>query len=358
MKKQIILLSVMLLLGAAGFSQSVADAVRAFDMAVFNSSGTRADTAVGFINYGDTGTCGSVAPWIQAEIKKAAASTRRISVVDSAATVPEAKTVVATRGAYGQLSSAKKSGTRAFVLSGTYYENGENLELFLSLYTDDGRLFASETALIPLSEIRRRKLTLYPENLARAEQINEDFATTESEQKQESSTSAPSRLAKTSANTSRKSAKAADGASKKSSFLITAAMLDEDDNLVDILHPNDIVRFMISTQKDAYIALLCIDANGDKNWLPVQNNFIRAGEVKVLPDIAGHVYKVVDGVYGAEQILVYASTSPAGLPEQDSGGTYQRGDIQQISRGIMAVKQQSAEEYETNVYKITYTVMN
>ncbi|MDE6706147.1 MAG: hypothetical protein K2J81_09635, partial [Treponemataceae bacterium] len=63
MKKQLILLSVMLSLGAAGFSQSVADAMRAFDAAVLNSSGTRADTAVGFINYGDTGTCGSVAPW-------------------------------------------------------------------------------------------------------------------------------------------------------------------------------------------------------------------------------------------------------------------------------------------------------
>ena len=348
MKKQLILLSVMLSLGAAGFSQSVADAVRAFDAAVLNSSGTRADTAVGFINYGDTGTCGSVAPWIQAEIKKAAASTRRISVVESSATVPETKTVVATRGAYGPLSSAKKTGARSFVLSGTYYENGENLELFLSLYTDDGRLFASETALIPLSEIRRRKLTLYPENLSSAEQINEDFASAESEQKQEysASVSAPS-----------KSAKADDSASKKSSFLITAAMLDEHNNLVDILHPNDIVRFMISTQKDAYIALLCIDANGDKNWLPVRDNFIRAGEVKVFPDIAGQVYKVVDGVYGAEQILVYASTSPAGLPAQDSGGTYNRGDIQQTSRSIMAVKQQSTEQYETNIFKITYTVM-
>ena len=349
MKKQLILLSVMLSLGAAGFSQSVADAVRAFDAVVLNSSGTRADTAVGFINYGDTGTCGSVAPWIQAEIKKAAAATRRISVVESATAVPEAKTVVATRGAYGPLSSAKKTGARSFVLSGTYYENGENLELFLSLYTDDGRLFASETALIPLSEIRRRKLTLYPENLERAQQIDEDFASAESEQLQESplSVSAPS-----------KSAKADEGAAKKSSFLITAAMLDEHNNLVDILHPNDTVRFMISTQKDSYIALLCIDANGDKNWLPVRDNFMRAGEVKVFPDIAGQVYKVVDGVYGAEQILVYASTAPAGLPAQDSGGTYNRGDIQHISRGIMAVKQQSAEQYETNVYKITYTVMN
>lgn len=340
--KQFILITVMLSLGALCFSQSIADAVRTFDTVVFNSAVSRADTAIGFINYGDTGTCGSVALWIQAEIKKVAASTRRISVVESSATVPEAKSVVATRGAAGQFSAAKKTGSRSFVLSGTYYENGENLELFLSLYTDGGRVVASETALIPLSEIRRRKLTLYPENVSRAQQINQDFASAESEQQ----STASAKPAKTTANTS-----------TKSSFRITASMLDAQDNLVDILHPNDTVRFMISTEKDAYIALLCIDANGDKNWLPVQNNFIRAGESQTFPDVAGQVYKVVDGVYGAEQILVYASTSVAGLPAQDSGGTYRRGDIQQTARGIMAVRQQSAEQYETNIFKITYTVM-
>lgn len=342
--KKIILLSVILPLGALCFSQSIADAVRAFDTAVFNSAVSRADTAIGFINYGDTGTCGSIAPWIQAEIKKAAASTRRISVVESAAVMPEAKSVVATRGASGAFSSAKKTGSRSFVLGGTYYENGENLELFLSLYTDGGRVVSTETALIPLSEIRRRKLTLYPENVSCAQQINQDFASAESEQKREDSI--PS-----------ESAKKSSSAPEASSFRITAAMLDAQDNLVDILHPNDTVRFMISTEKDAYIALLCIDANGDKNWLPLNDNFMRAYEVRTFPDIAGQVYKVVDGVYGAEQILVYASTSLAGLPVQDSGGTYRCGDIQQTARGIMAVRQQSAEQYETGVFKITYTVM-
>lgn len=342
--KKSIVAAAVLFLGTLCFSQSIADVVRAFDTAMFDSAVSRADTAIGFINYGDTGTCGSVAPWIQAEIKKAAASTRRISIVDSSAVVPEAKTVVATRGAVGKFSSAKKTGARSFVLSGTYYENGENLELFLSLQTEDGRVVTSETALIPLSEINNRKLTLYPQNKERVQQINRDFDSAQSQQNEKTSVSA-------------KSVHQNLSMPQTTSLRIAAAMLDEQNNLVDILHPNDTVRFMISTEKDAYIALLCIDANGDKNWLPVANNFMRAGEVRIFPDSGNYVFKVVDGVYGAEQILVYASTSPSGLPEQDSGGTYRRGDIQQTVRGIMAVKQQSGAQYETSVFKITYTVM-
>ncbi len=338
-------MAAVLSLASLCMAQSIADAVRAFDTAVFNSSGSRADTAIGFVTYEDTGACGSVGPWIQAELKRAAASTRRISVVDSSSVGLTAKTVVATRGVSGNLSSAKKNGARSFVLSGTYYENGENLELFLSLHTDDGRLFASETALIPLSEIKRRRLSLYPENNVLAKQVQEDFAAS-----QEQDSSSPASSNKT-------PDISAPSIQKKSNCVITAAMLDAQDNLVNILHPNDTVRFLICTSLDSYIALLSIDANGDKNWLPLNNNFLQADEVYTFPDIPNQVYKVVDGVYGAEQILVYASTSPAGLPEQNSGGTYRRGDIQQTTRGIMAVKEQSAGSYETSVFKITYTVL-
>ncbi len=343
--KRVILMAAVLSLASLCMAQSIADAVRAFDTAVFNSSGSRADTAIGFVTYEDTGACGSVGPWIQAELKRAAASTRRISVVDSSSVGLTAKTVVATRGVSGNLSSAKKNGARSFVLSGTYYENGENLELFLSLHTDDGRLFASETALIPLSEIKRRRLSLYPENNVLAKQVQEDFAAS-----QEQDSSSPASSNKT-------PDISAPSIQKKSNCVITAAMLDAQDNLVNILHPNDTVRFLICTSLDSYIALLSIDANGDKNWLPLNNNFLQADEVYTFPDIPNQVYKVVDGVYGAEQILVYASTSPAGLPEQNSGGTYRRGDIQQTTRGIMAVKEQSEGSYETSVFKITYTVL-
>lgn len=211
----------------------------------------------------------------------------------------------------------------AGVLASTFMRQGDKVQIFFSY-----KQFAGNTkkSSVTFSAGNLRNMKYEPDNYELAKEIAADFMETENDMASDS-------------------------------FRIKVSMLDEHNKQVDILHPNDIVRFMISTQKDSYIALLCIDANGDKNWLPIQNNFIHAGEVKVFPDIVGHVFKVVDGVYGAEQILVYASTSPAGLPAQDSGGTYSRGDIQQTSRSIMAVKQQSAEQYETNIYKITYTVM-
>ena len=56
-------------------------------------------------------------------------------------------------------------------------------------------------------------------------------------------------------------------------------------------------------------------------------------------------------------ILVYASSSPNGLPNKQINGDYAKNDIQQITRGIMAVTQDDLEEYETSVFKITYTVL-
>lgn len=199
-----------------------------------------------------------------------------------------------------------------------------------------GELVASEKILIPMSEIKSLNLTLFPKNSMQANQISKDFEDSFLYRVKERS----GLIAIT-----------------KPDYLITAAMLDSEDNLVNMLYPNDIVKFMISVEKDSYIAILCIDANGDKNWLPVAYNFIRAGEVRTFPDLKDTVFKVVDGVYGAEQILIYASTSEKGLPKQTSTGRYARNDIQKITRGFMAVKQSSAENYETSVFKITYTVM-
>ena len=212
----------------------------------------------------------------------------------------------------------------AGVLASTFMRQGDKVQVFFSY-----KQFAGNTkkSSVTFSASSLRNMKYEPDNYELAKDIAADFMETENDMTGDS-------------------------------FRIKASMLDEHNKQVDILHPNDIVRFKVSTEKDAYIAILCIDAYGYKEWLPVRDNFIRAGESRMFPDIAGQVFKVVDGVYGAEQIIIHAATSPAGLPAQDSGGTYTRGDIRHISRGIMAVKQQSAEEYETNVYKITYTVMN
>ncbi|WP_443097282.1 DUF4384 domain-containing protein [Treponema succinifaciens] len=322
-------------LSVSTFAQnSISDGIRRFDNVLFEKQIQRAETAIGFIYYSDSETCGSVVPWIKNEIKRAAARTMRIKIIDTSSLSSEEQ-IVATRGvSFGQMK--KSSEQKKYIISGTYFPNAENLELFLDLKDSTGELVASEKILIPMSEIKSLNLTLFPKNSMQANQISKDFEDSFLYRVKERS----GLIAIT-----------------KPDYLITAAMLDSEGNLVNMLYPNDIVKFMISVEKDSYIAILCIDANGDKNWLPVACNFIRAGEVRTFPDLKDTVFKVVDGVYGAEQILIYASTSEKGLPEQTSTGKYAKNDIQKITRGITALKQSSAENYETSVFKITYTVM-
>lgn len=335
MKKYFSFVFLFMILAVSTFAQnSISDGIRRFDNVLFEKQIQRAETAIGFVYYSDSETCGSVVPWIKNEIKRAAARTMRIKIIDTSSLSSEGQ-IVATRGvSFGQMK--KSSEQKKYIISGTYFSNAENLELFLDLKDSTGELVASEKILIPMSEIKSLNLTLFPKNSMQANQISKDFEDSFLYRVKERS----GLIAIT-----------------KPDYLITAAMLDSEDNLVNMLYPNDIVKFMISVEKDSYIAILCIDANGDKNWLPVAYNFIRAGEVRTFPDLKDTVFKVVDGVYGAEQILIYASTSEKGLPEQTSTGRYARNDIQKITRGFMAVKQSSAENYETSVFKITYTVM-
>lgn len=335
MKKYFSFVFLFMILAVSTFAQnSISDGIRRFDNVLFEKQIQRAETAIGFVYYSDSETCGSVVPWIKNEIKRAAARTMRIKIIDTSSLSSEGQ-IVATRGvSFGQMK--KSSEQKKYIISGTYFPNAENLELFLDLKDSTGELVASEKILIPMSEIKSLNLTLFPNNSMQANQISKDFEDSFLYRVKERS----GLIAIT-----------------KPDYLITAAMLDSEGNLVNMLYPNDIVKFMISVEKDSYIAILCIDANGDKNWLPVAYNFIRAGEVRTFPDLKNTVFKVVDGVYGAEQILIYASTSEKGLPEQTSTGRYAKNDIQKITRGITAVKQSSAENYETSVFKITYTVM-
>lgn len=335
MKKYFSFVFLFMILAVSIFAQnSISDGIRRFDNVLFEKQIQRAETAIGFVYYSDSETCGSVVPWIKNEIKRAAARTMRIKIIDTSSLSSEGQ-IVATRGvSFGQMK--KSSEQKKYIISGTYFSNAENLELFLDLKDSTGELVASEKILIPMSEIKSLNLTLFPKNSMQANQISKDFEDSFLYRVKEQS----GLIAIT-----------------KPDYLITAAMLDSEGNLVNMLYPNDIVKFMISVEKDSYIAILCIDANGDKNWLPVAYNFIRAGEVRTFPDLKDTVFKVVDGVYGAEQILIYASTSEKGLPEQTSTGKYAKNDIQKITRGITALKQSSAENYETSVFKITYTVM-
>lgn len=109
------------------------------------------------------------------------------------------------------------------------------------------------------------------------------------------------------------------GSTKKNSNTtsgITAAMINENGDEISILYPADVIRFRVSSNKNAYLAILCIDANGEEEWLPLQNSYIRAGESRIFPDIPGVVLSVDGGMFGNEQVVVYAAGSEEELPNK------------------------------------------
>lgn len=98
---------------------------------------------------------------------------------------------------------------------------------------------------------------------------------------------------------------------------ISVIMINQNDEITNVVHPKDVIRFKVSAAKNAYLAILCIDVNNEEEWLPIENNFIRAGESRIFPDKQGLTLYVQDGFFGNEKVVVYAATSESELPRQN-----------------------------------------
>ena len=349
MKKRFMLAAVIsgVVISALSAQQSIETVLRKFDGAISQAAIPKAHVSIGFISYAETDTSGTVVPWMQSEIKKAAAKMRRINLIQSKALPPQEQTGIATRGASFGKQRTIAAKDRKYILTGRYYENTSAgvVELTLELSSTDGKLLASETAVIPITEITDRNLTLYPENLAQAEAIKEEFTQAAAEVQ----SAPPAAATKTPQKTASSPA-----AAKSGTIDITAVMLDPDNNLVDILYPGDTVKFLVSTGKDAYIAIMGIDANGKQYSLPVKDNFLKADMPRTFPDDDVD-YQVVDGVFGSEHLFIYAASTPEGLPKPVSEGAYQPNTVLNAARGMVAVAKQ--KKLETGVFVIPYTVM-
>ncbi len=99
-------------------------------------------------------------------------------------------------------------------------------------------------------------------------------------------------------------------------FALTAEMLNDEGESVSVLQPGDKIRFKVSSEKSVYLAILCTDAHKDETWLPLQSNYLRAGESRIFPDIPGAVLRVEDGIFGNESVKVFAATVESDLPNQ------------------------------------------
>ena len=323
---------------------SITDVLKEFDEILMDGQNIRAQMTIGFITYEDSNTCGSVVPYFQKEIREAAENTRRINIVKTTELTEYEQAGIATRGVnMGMSKKAKTNKNPAYNLDGVYYDRGNNIELVLTMHNADGKVFAKKSAFISKSVISEKKLTLYPENKRLAESIQTDFDSSEKEMESERS---------------KKNGNSSDNSKvgESAKIGIAASMLDAGGSLVNMLYPNDKVSFKISVDKDCYLAILCIDANGAKTWLPMTNNFIEADKVRLFPDIPGAVLRVADdGVFGAEQVIIYACSKKEGLPSQTDGGKYSNSDLHTIMR-----RQKSVRNYgdlDSGTFKITYTIL-
>ena len=81
---------------------------------------------------------------------------------------------------------------------------------------------------------------------------------------------------------------------------------------------------------------------------------MKANEARRFPD--GDVnYQVVDGIFGAELLFVYAATSLEGLPKSTDAKKYQPNFITTTTRGFVATKKK--KDMATGVFAIPYTVI-
>lgn len=342
MKKTFLFSSLLIFLSFPIFSQSsIQDALKAFDMALMDSGRGNAEVTVGFFTYADTDTCGSIVSYLQKEIQIAAEETRRIKVVKSKDFDDCQQSVVATRG-LKMVKTNSASVEKKYILNGKYFENGQNIEIKIDmLESTSGKVFVSKSAYVSRSVVNSKNLTLFPENKKLSEDIKQDFAITEEKEIVKVEEKAPVEKKK------KQAAK---------QINVSASMLDGSGNLVNLLHPNDIVKFKVTTDSDCYLAILCIDANGIKQWLPISNNYVEAGVSRLFPDLRGQQLRVADdGVFGAEQVIIYASSDEKGLPAQTDSGKYSSQDLQQIMRKQRLVRQNA--DYATGSFKITYTIV-
>lgn len=345
MKRKVLLVLVLLsAISAFALDNSVEEVMQGLDEVVEGYGYEEALVTIGFITYQDSNTCGTIVPYIQERIKKVSENLQHIKIVKTTDLSEYEQSGITTRGlsrGIGDDNSTSKQ--KKLILDGTYTPESGHILFQLTLHDVENDFW--EYAAIWVSLEEAADYTLYPTNIKLAETVQEDFNeitnqtdTTDSNQ-----------------NNNQNNSQVNNTASAKR-ITLAASMLDSNGELVNILHPNDVVRFKITADFDCYIAILCIDANGVKTWLPTTSNFMEANVSRLFPDISGAVLRVAnDGVFGAEQVVIYASTGKEGLPSQGDNGKYTSQDLHMIMKNQQNARKD--KNNKTGTFKITYTII-
>ena len=280
----------------------------------------RTTIAVGRIGYADTQTVTNLSAWIKNGIISGAQKQR--DKFQMATENESADFAVASRGLTVETPVANSSIQA--VVAGSYspLDNGAEVSLRLISTSGNRAVLASQRFTIPASELERRRLSLLPEKGGAVIQK------AEFEAKQ----------------------KAVDpyaGKNNRWAFTVTPDVLD------GIYYDGDLMSMRLYSQRDCYFRIIHVDVNGSTQVIyptnPRDNNFIRAGETRRIPD---NTRFRMGPPYGEEIILTaayekpFASTASSGQLSSDG-----------IARGLTVESDNHTAMSPAATAKFSYTIL-
>ena len=291
--------------------------------------------AIGRISYADTQTVSNLSAWLKNSIIAGAQKQRDKFQVASES--ESADFAAASRGltveapaanaAVGGASSAANSGATSAiqaVVTGSYSPLDDGAEVSLRLVSSSGNraVLASERFVISGAELQRRKLSLLPEK------GNAAISKAEFDAKQQAINPYA-------------------GKNNRWAFTVTPEVLD------GIYRDGDYMYMRVYSARDCYFRIIHVDVNGNTQVIyptsPNDNNFIRAGETRRLPDITRYR---MGQPYGEELILASAYERRF-TPGQLSGAL----SADSISRGLTVEGDNRAQISPAATAKFSYTIL-
>ncbi|MDR3020128.1 MAG: DUF4384 domain-containing protein [Treponema sp.] len=282
--------------------------------------GQRTLIAMGRISYADTQTVSNLSAWLKNSIITGAQKHQNSFQI--ATENQSADFAVSSRGLTVE-TPVVDSPVQA-VIVGSFSPLDNDAEVSLSLISTGANraALASARFVIPAAELERRRLSMFPDK-------DSAFITkAEFETKQQA-------IAPYS------------GSANKWTFTVTPDVLD------GIYYNDDFMTMRIYSERDCYFRIIHVDVNGQTQVIyplsPNDNNFIRAGQTRRIPD---NTRFRMTPPFGEELILVSAYEQPFTSSQQS--GTL---SADSITRGLVVESNNRASINPSVTARFSYTVL-
>ncbi|MCL2244869.1 MAG: DUF4384 domain-containing protein [Treponema sp.] len=284
----------------------------------------RTTIAIGRISYADTQTVSSLSAWLKNSIIAGAQKQR--DKLQIATESESADFAVASRGLTVETPVTGSGNVNSIqaVVTGSYSPLDSGAEVLMQLVSTSGSkvVLATSRFVISGSELERRRLSLLPDK------GNAALTLSEFETKQQAIDPYA-------------------GRNNRWTFTVTPDVLD------GIYRDNDYMTMRIYSERDCYFRITHVDINGVTQVIypvsPEDNNFIRAGQTRRIPDNTRYR---MGPPFGEEMILAAAYDRPF-LPGQPSGTL----SHDSISRGLSVQDNRNTQMSPSVTANFSYTIL-